>query len=594
MVFVQLLGAACCLIAAGWCSGETVYYELDPPVLKPGGETFQSWKNQTAFSRTYHVDTQSPAASDNNPGTKDKPFKTISRAAQILEAGQNVVVHAGVYRETIRPMNGGTSPSQMIGYLADGDVIVKGSEVVGPQWDAVDPAAHIWALDLSRVAFAEGAPFDTDNVPDESFKIMSWATALRGKTPYTLPRGMVFQEGRRLLRVSTLGKLQETEGAHWTDRAAGKLFVQPFEGKNPNDVTMEVTVRSAGFRPAVRGLGFIHLKGFTFEQFGNGFPRPQEGAISVGAGHHWLIEENTVRQVNGIGIDIGSGWYGGSVKPQEPGEGTPEWHIVRQNLVADTGVCGIAGHPTTHALIEDNVLRNCTLYPVEMLYESAGIKTHRTVGTLIRRNLILDSSVNGVWMDWDTRDSRCTQNVVVNAAVGIFVEASVMKPYTLIDRNIVWNTREGLIEQDSTHQIFVHNLVGRSSIGVNLKGKVSDRPITLFNWTSAGGNQVAANAFWQVKTAVRSGPVPEKRPQVIADNLTEANGVIVSYDASRGMILFSATQPPAPARPDPRVTHDFFGREWSPHSAGPFELTTQPIELRFDRWRKWSADTQER
>ncbi len=569
-VLVVCVWIACLSSNIGCQSGARVQtYELDPPVLKPSGEPFKFWKNETTFARTYYADAQSPAASDDNPGTAEQPFKTIGKAARVLEPGENVVVRAGVYRETIRPARGGESPARMIGYHAEGDVVVKGSEIVAVPWESIDPAANIWSLDLSSIAFIEDSPFDQDNLPEASFKIMDWASKLRGKVPFTLPRGMVFQDGKRLLCVATREELQQHEGSHWTDRTARRLYIQPFAKANPNGVVMEVTTRSAGLRPAVRGLGFVQVKGFTFEQFSNGFPRPQEGAISVGAGHHWLIEDNTVRQANGIGIDIGTGWYGGSVKPAEPGDERAEWNVVRQNLVTDTGVCGIAGYPATNALIEDNVLINSTLYPrVEPMYESAGIKTHHNTDTLIRRNLIVDSAVNGIWMDWDNRDTRCTENVVVNSKVGIFIEASVRKPYSMIDRNVVWKTREGLIEQDSRNQTFVNNFVGESNIGVNLKGKVSSRPITPFHWTTAGGNVAKANAFWNTQNMVRSGPTPKNRPQQIADNVKEAQGAAASYDAARGVIILQ-----------------------TPPDQGPFAPATQPTEIHFSSWKKWPGST---
>ncbi len=40
----------------------------------------------------YHV---SPSGSDRNPGTKDQPFATIQRAADLAMPGDTVIVHAG-------------------------------------------------------------------------------------------------------------------------------------------------------------------------------------------------------------------------------------------------------------------------------------------------------------------------------------------------------------------------------------------------------------------------------------------------------------------------------------------------------------------
>jgi hypothetical protein len=563
-------------------------YGLDPPVLKPSGQEFKFWRNETTFARTYHVNNRWPKASDDNPGTEELPFKTIGRAAALLEPGQRVIVHAGTYRECIRPARGGTSPSRMIGYQADGEVIVKGSEAVGDKWVAQD-AAGIWAMDLKTVDFGDYNPFALDNLPETSFDIMRWAVKLRGKLPYTLPRGLVFQAGQRLTRVANREELLNTEGSHWTDRQTGMLLVHTRGGKNPNGLLIEITTRRGCFRPAARGLGFIQVRGFVFEQVGNGFPRPQEGAISVCAGHHWLIEENTVRQVNGVGIDIGTGWYGGAVKPPESGGGEAGWNIVLRNHVSDTGVCGIAGIPCANTLIEENVLRNNTIYPVGRIYECAGIKTHKNQGTLIRRNIIMDNSVNGIWMDWDSRDSRCTQNVLVNCVKGIFLEASVVAPFCVLDRNVIWGAKRGICEHDSKSQTFVHNFLGRCETGIVLRGKITGRVVEIGHPTAGGGHTVANNAFFEVKQDIKETKKVGFMPNIIAGNASDTDGLTASLDALK-MTMALATSKPLAAHCDKAlVSHDLLGRPWPGdiRSPGPLPLgDDKPVEMRFDWWRQ--------
>lgn len=51
----------------------------------------------------YHV---SKTGSDLNPGTKDAPFLTISKAASVARSGDVVTVHEGIYREWVNPVNG--------------------------------------------------------------------------------------------------------------------------------------------------------------------------------------------------------------------------------------------------------------------------------------------------------------------------------------------------------------------------------------------------------------------------------------------------------------------------------------------------------
>ncbi len=70
---------------------------------------------------------------DGNPGTKSRPWKTISRAnkAGQLTPGDAVLVRAGTYREEIRPRSAGAS-GRLITFAAyPGDVVtVSGSDIV--------------------------------------------------------------------------------------------------------------------------------------------------------------------------------------------------------------------------------------------------------------------------------------------------------------------------------------------------------------------------------------------------------------------------------------------------------------------------------
>ena len=50
---------------------------------------------------TYYVAAQVNAADDANPGTPRRPWKTLARATRDLRPGDTLVVHSGVYRETV-------------------------------------------------------------------------------------------------------------------------------------------------------------------------------------------------------------------------------------------------------------------------------------------------------------------------------------------------------------------------------------------------------------------------------------------------------------------------------------------------------------
>jgi len=562
-------------LLSGTVSGQQLR-SLDPPVLLPDGSEFKTWEQPLHFSRTYYVNARHPKASDDNPGTEESPFATINKAAQVLQPGERVVVSPGVYRERVRPARGGTAPDKMISYEAQPGttVVIKGSRVFHPEWNPTTlpgGSVRVWHAKLAGTLFDGYNPFDIDNVTSKQFDVMEWAQPLRGKPPYTLVRGLVFQDGRLLRQVVQRDQLTEGGGTWWVDRPKQELHVRLFDDKAPTNATIELTTQETIFAPDSAGLGFIRVKGFTIEHAAGPFPWEQVGAISTTRGHHWIIEDNTVRWANGVGIDLGiqmPGW------PQPPVVG---FHIVRRNIVTDCGVCGICGlgpgRRNFGLLIQDNLLTRNAFYDVERLFETAGIKTHNNVRCLIRRNLVVDTPHGpGIWMDWNNQFSRCCQNVIIRAATmhgGIFVEASYQP--NLIDQNVVWETTgHGIYEHDSTGQIFAHNLIAKSSkSGFHLHGRITDRRVD--------GREMVYGRHKVLNNLLAGNAQPDEfrgDPSELANNVSA--GTAASLDLQTLSLTWSLPGGLAPSPAVPGVTHDFYGR---PRPAGTAAMAGLFAEL---------------
>ena len=78
------------------------------------------------FARGIHV---SKAGDDSGPGSEADPYLTINKAASEAQAGDTVIVHAGTYREWVKPARGGTGEGARITYRAatGEEVFIKGS-----------------------------------------------------------------------------------------------------------------------------------------------------------------------------------------------------------------------------------------------------------------------------------------------------------------------------------------------------------------------------------------------------------------------------------------------------------------------------------
>jgi hypothetical protein len=93
---------------------------------------------------TYHVAQRDARAADENPGTLPRPWRTISRAAGTLRAGDTVVIHAGVYREYVRPQQSGTAQQPISYVAAEGEqVVITGADVISDWIRASDRRRNV-------------------------------------------------------------------------------------------------------------------------------------------------------------------------------------------------------------------------------------------------------------------------------------------------------------------------------------------------------------------------------------------------------------------------------------------------------------------
>ena len=202
---------------------------------------------------------------------------------------------------------------------------------------------------------------------------------------------------------------------------------------------MEVTAREQTFAPEEYYLSYIRVKGFIMEDTAGVFPFPERGSLSTTQGHHWIIEDNTLRRMNSLGLDCGGQggfWYQSS---------TFGYHLIRRNIFEDMGICGLAGPSLQSTLVEDNVFERIAWHNVESLAECAAISLHHSVNTIIRRNIVRDVPYGcGIYIDSFCINTRITQNTVVNCGSnhgpdgigGIYIEAS--QGLNMIDNNFIF------------------------------------------------------------------------------------------------------------------------------------------------------------
>ena len=77
----------------------------------------------------------STSGDDANAGTKDAPFRTIGKAAGLMQPGDTCIVRGGTYRETVCPKNSGAEGKPIRFVAAKGEtVLLDGTERIEGEW----------------------------------------------------------------------------------------------------------------------------------------------------------------------------------------------------------------------------------------------------------------------------------------------------------------------------------------------------------------------------------------------------------------------------------------------------------------------------
>src|SRR5438094_2130289 len=552
-------------------------------VLLPDGREFVSWEQPLRFTKTYYVDNRNPRAADSNPGTKELPFATINKAAQVLQPGERVVIMTGVYRERVVPARGGAGPDKMISDEAGpgADVIVKGSRVVKTGWEPstgynlgprppAPSSLKIYQRRLDDLDFQGYNPFGMVNIMQDRVYLMPKPEELR---PHLLRRGMVFVDGRRLEQVELYRELAQKDGAFWCEHDGLTIHVRLPGDADPAQHEVELAIQEQVLAPRTRGLSYIRIKGITFEHAANAFPVPQRGIVSASRGNHWIIEDCVIRHANGVGLDIGA---------QDWDMELPEivgYSIVRRNHIDDAGVGGLAGMAVQDTLVEGNLIEHVGYQDVELAWETGGIKMHTTRNCLIRNNVIRHTiHAEAIWLDYQNQNTRVTSNVMGDNLEtlrgGIYLEASQYP--NMLDDNIIWKATEGhgggsynmpghggwgITVDGSDETVIAHNLIGLTQDAA-LKFRGIEGRIVGPRGGTARWNKVLGNVFYRCGKAIEfSNP----------DNTSDYNlytgdwGEVTDETQGVGRGLNWLTSPKEPLMLDLEAWQKFLG--FDKHSA---------------------------
>ena len=433
-------------------------------------------------------------------GDEKHPFRTISEAAERALPGDEVLVYPGIYRENVNPKHAGTE-KERITYksVEPGKAVITGAEVI-KGWKKYQD--NVWKVTIPNSLFGGDNPY-TDLVSGDWFIAM-----------ITAHRGDVYLNGKSLYEVTELFKVLlpskniNSWDADFTlytwyteqDKAKNETIIYAnFQGLNPNEENVEMSVRRNCFYPLEEGIGYITLSGFKICQAATQWAPPtayQEGMVGPHWSKGWIIEDCEICESKCSGISLGkylqpennNKWLH---KKYKDGAQTERecicraqregWtkerigsHIIRRCNIHDCGQTGIVGHlGGVFSIIEDNHIHHINNKHNLAGAEIGGIKMHAAIDVIIRRNHF-HHCTRGLWLDWQAQGTRVTSNLfhdnalpfeenqteenALNMGEDIFIEVS--HGPTLVDHNLLLS--ECAMKLPTQGVALVHNLIAGS------------------------------------------------------------------------------------------------------------------------------------
>ncbi len=391
-------------------------------------------------------------------GTEEWPFQTIQAAAEVANPGDEVLVLPGVYHEQVDPQRGGTEEQPIVYRSVEPlGATITGAEVI-KNWESVGDG--VWTTRIPNGLFGDYNPYKTLVQGD-------W---FDGRI--VAHTGEVFLNDKALYEVNSLDEVKQpkpfnrswdvdftvytwfTEQDRMTD---GTVLYANFHDFDPNEETVEITVRRRAFFPSQSGLNYITLDGFVITKAASQWAPPtafQDGMVGPHWSKGWVIENNDISHAKTNGISLGkylqpnndNNWSkykrkdGTQTQREVVIQATYEgWdkehvgsHVVRNNHIHDNGQTGIVGHMgCAFSLIEDNEIDHNNVRQNLVGAETGGIKFHAPIDTVIRHNHIHHNN-RGIWLDWQVQGTRITRN--------IFHDNTLAKPFETND-----DTLDGLL-----------------------------------------------------------------------------------------------------------------------------------------------------
>jgi hypothetical protein len=338
----------------------------------------------SAQAATFEVAQRNPQASDDGDGTRERPWKTISRAAAKVAPGDTVMIRDGTYREQVVFHTSGTEQAPIRFEAAPGArVVLTGADRL-TGWQRAEGGSPVYHVPWKH-RFIPWSKHMTH--PDDEYHRLIGRCEQVAIDDYLL---------RQVLEGSQLAP-----GTFFVDVSNQVLQVWDPGSRDLNKVLAEASVRQETVR--VEG-SWVQLHGLRFRFAAN---MAQHGAVVL-AGSHDLLEDCIAESMNASGATFSG-----------------EQQVVRRCVFRDNGQIGFGANGAHHLLFTECLVENNNTKGFDRGWEAGGDKLVLCHDAVLERSQFVRNRGNGVWFDIGNEHCTVRQCLLAdNEDSGIFCEIS--------------------------------------------------------------------------------------------------------------------------------------------------------------------------
>ncbi len=364
-------------------------------------------------------------------------FRTINEAAKIVQAGDTVLIHSGVYREAVKVEKSGTTDRPITFKAAPAaNVVITGADRI-TDWTKEPAKGNIYSTPWSHV-FLGWSPTRTH--PDDDYHL------LIGRCE------QVFAAGFPLHQV--LKREEMSRGSFFVDEPGKRLYAWSAGNDNMSNILVEASARpviwqSQGANIVIRGIRFRYAANAA-----------QQGAVILSGAHDTAVD-CIFEKTNAIGAAF-----------------TGQDIIIQHCTFQDNGQMGFGASGAHNLLFTRSLVRNNNIKNFSRGWEAGGDKICLSRGVIIEQSQFLDNKGTGVWFDIGNEDCVVRNCFIANNDdAGIFNEISyglqvydnVLIGNGLAGTNGAWGGAAGICLSSSPGSIIERNLLIGNKEGFNFR-----------------------------------------------------------------------------------------------------------------------------